>query len=147
MTRRQLRECIFKILFKVEFNDIDDIREQMEYTLLQVIEPEDYDEDKEQKPLLPMSEPDYIYITDKVYDIINKLPEIDEILTDISEGWSIERMGKTEVSILRLAVYEIKHDDNIPESVAINEAVELSKIYCQDNARSFINGILAKVVK
>jgi N utilization substance protein B len=64
-----------------------------------------------------------------------------------SEGWSTNRLGKAELAIMRLAVYEIKFDDEIPNSVAINEAVELSKKYGGDNSSSFVNGVLAKIIK
>ena len=83
----------------------------------------------------------------KSEDILTKIEAIDGIIEAVSEGWSISRIGKPELAILRLAIYEINYDDEIPDSVAINEAVELSKIYCPDNAKSFINGVLAKVVK
>jgi N utilization substance protein B len=63
------------------------------------------------------------------------------------EGWTLERVGKVELTILRLAVYEIKYDESVPDTVAINEAVELSKKYGQEDAGSFVNGILAKVIK
>jgi N utilization substance protein B len=55
-------------------------------------------------------------------------------------------MGKVELTILRLALYEIKHDDDVPEKVAINEAVELAKKFGGDDSPAFINGILAKLV-
>ena len=87
------------------------------------------------------------YIRIKSEDILTKIEAIDGIIEAVSEGWSISRIGKPELAILRLAIYEINYDDEIPDSVAINEAVELSKIYCPDNAKSFINGVLAKVVK
>ena len=62
-----------------------------------------------------------------------------------SKGWKVDRLGKTELAILRLAAYEILKDDDIPKSVAINEAVELAKMYSSDEAPRFINGILAKL--
>ena len=62
-----------------------------------------------------------------------------------TKAWSLTRLGKAELSILRLAVYEILLDENIPRKVAISEAVELSKRYCNERAASFINGILAGI--
>ncbi len=146
MTRRKLRDSIFKILFRVEFNEIDEMQEQIEFGLEVVNEPEDYDEDKEQEELLPIEEVDSIYITDKVKAVIDNLEEIDNTIVELSEGWGINRIGKTELAILRLAIYEIRFDSDIPDSVAINEAVELAKIYCQESAKSFVNGVLARVV-
>ncbi len=146
MTRRKLRDSVFKILFRVEFNEIDEMQEQIELGLEVINEPEDYDEDKEQEELLPVEEEDALYITNKVKAVISNLEEIDNIIGELSEGWGINRIGKAELAILRLAVYEIRFDSDIPDSVAINEAVELAKVYCQDSAKSFVNGVLARVV-
>ncbi|MBQ9610256.1 MAG: transcription antitermination factor NusB [Lachnospiraceae bacterium] len=129
MTRRKLRENIFKILFKLEFNSVDEMKEQIDFSL------DDIDD---------LSEEDRTYITDKTEKIIGLIGEIDDMIKEHSSGWSIERIGKAELAILRLGIYEIKYDDDIPFSVAVNEAVELSKIYCPEEAKSFINGILGK---
>ncbi len=130
MTRRQLRENIFKILFKLEFNSIDEMPEQLEFSL------EDIED---------IEEADVAYITDKTNRIISLIGDINSIIMEVSTGWQLDRIGKAELAILRLAVYEMKFDQDIPFKVAINEAVELSKLYCNDEARSFINGVLAKV--
>lgn len=130
MTRRALRENIFRILFKVEFNSIDEMKEQIDFSVdtIEGIEPDD-----EQ------------YIVDKTNKIISLIDEIDGIIEDISSGWKIERIGKAELAILRLAIYEMKYDGDVPFKVAINEAVELARTYCGEDARSFINGLLAKI--
>ncbi len=130
MTRRSLRENIFKILFKLEFNDIHEMQEQIDFSL------EGIDD---------LSGEDEAYITDKTKKIISLIGEIDAVISDISVGWSIERIGKAELAILRLAVYEIKYDEDIPLNVAVSEAVELSKIYCGEEAGSFVNGVLTKL--
>ena len=70
---------------------------------------------------------------------------LDEEIAKISDGWNIGRIGKAELAILRVAIFEMLYDDDVPYKVAINEAVELAKIYCNEDARSFINGLLAKV--
>ena len=94
MTRSDMREHTFKILFRVPFHDKNELREQI-----------------------------------------------------VSEGWPVERLGKAELAIMRLAVYEMLYDEDIPVNVAINEAVELAKKYgSDDNAASFVNGVLAKLV-
>ena len=67
-------------------------------------------------------------------------------IRDQAEGWKTRRMGKVELTILRLAVYEIQYDEEIPEKVAINEAVELAKKFGRDESPAFINGVLAKLV-
>ena len=79
--------------------------------------------------------------------IAEKLPELDEKINAVARGWKTNRMGKVEVSLLRLATYEILYDEEIPEKVAINEAVELAKRYGTDDSSSFVNGILGELVK
>ena len=64
-----------------------------------------------------------------------------------AKGWSIARIGKVELSVLRLAIYEMLYDDSIPVGVAIDEAVELAKRFGQDSSGSFVNGILATLAK
>lgn len=130
MTRRQLRENIFKILFKLEFNSVEEMPEQVEFSLEDTPDIEDKD---------------VSYITDKTNKIISLISDIDSIISEVSSGWKLDRIGKAELAILRLAIYEMKFDDDVPFKVAINEAVELSKIYCNEEAKSFINGVLAKV--
>lgn len=130
MTRRQLREIIFKILFKLEFNKVDEMTEQIAFSLDDI-------ED--------ISEKDVAYITDKTNKIISLICDVDAIIESVSSGWKLDRIGKAELAILRLAIYEMKFDEDVPFKVAINEAVELSKIYCNEEAKSFVNGVLAKV--
>lgn len=130
MSRHNLRENIFKILFKVEFNSIDEMNEQIEFSLDEIEN---------------LSDEDKTYISDKTEKIISLIGSIDEIISGISEGWSLARIGKAELAILRLAVYEIRYDDDIPLNVSISEAVELAKTYCTEDARSFINGVLTKL--
>ncbi|MCD7862301.1 MAG: transcription antitermination factor NusB [Lachnospiraceae bacterium] len=133
MTRSELREEIFKLLFRVEFNAPEDMEEQKRLFLL-------CDD-------VPLSETDEIYISEKYENIAVMLPEIDALLVEKAEGWNKKRMGKVELTILRLAVYEILKDDTVPAGAAINEAVELAKKYGQENAGSFVNGVLAKFVR
>ena len=73
------------------------------------------------------------------------IPEIDVLINEHTTGWKTGRMNKVDLTILRLAVYEIKWDDDIPVKVAINEAVELAKRYSSDEGPAFINGVLAKL--
>ena len=129
MSRRKLRENIFRLLFRIEFNTREELDEQV--TLFFQSQPEIDAEDSE-------------YINRKLCAILNHLPDYDEKIRQICEGWRLSRLGKTELAILRLAVYEIEEDDDIPTGVAINEAVELAKIYCSEEAPRFINGVLAK---
>ena len=82
----------------------------------------------------------------KFHNILEKLTDIDRELNEKVSGWDTSRMGKVDLTILRLAVYEIQYDEDIPTGVAINEAVELAKKFGQDSSASFVNGVLAKFV-
>ena len=73
------------------------------------------------------------------------MEEIDELLNEYSKGWKTTRMNRVDLTILRLATYELKWDEEVPTGVAINEAVELAKRYSSDQGPSFVNGVLAKV--
>ena len=130
MSRRKLRESIFLLLFRIEFNTREELDEQMRM----------YIDSK-----TDMDEEDADYICKKLEDILDHLTELDETILKICKGWRLERLGKTELAILRLAVYELLDDNDIPTSVAINEAVELAKVYCSEEAPRFVNGVLAKL--
>lgn len=129
MSRRELREQIFKLLFRVEFNSLEDMPEQEALFFEQEDAAQGEDAD---------------YISDKYNKICQALSEIDGLLNKKAEGWNTARMSKVDLTILRLAVYEIKYDDTVPVSVAINEAVELAKKFGQNASSGFVNGILAK---
>lgn len=137
MGRRELREQIFLLLFRVEFNN----PEEMPAQLKMFFETGSYDED-----MHSISEKDREYITEKYNHIMESLADIDKQLSEKAENWDITRMGKVELTVLRLAVYEIEKDDSVPASVAINEAVELAKKFGQDGSGAFVNAVLAKFV-
>jgi N utilization substance protein B len=130
MNRRSLREQIFKLLFRVEFNS----EEEMEEQCVLFFQHED----------VQMNEQDTAYITEKYNAIVEKLPEIDRMINETAKGWKTDRMGKVDLTIIRLAVYEMKFDDTVPQRVAINEAVELAKKFGQEESSGFVNGVLAK---
>ena len=132
MGRRELREQVFKLLFRVEFNAREEIAEQEDF----------FFRDEENG----MSEKENTRISEKFHKIIENLDRIDSAVNDRVEGWETSRMGKVDLTILRLAVYEILYDEEIPTGVAINEAVELAKKFGQDSSSSFVNGVLAKFV-
>lgn len=133
MYRRSLREQLFKLLFRVEFNPEEEIDRQRQFFF--------------QNDDITFTEKDRAEIEAKFDGICGKLPEIDAALAEASEGWEIGRLGKVELTILRLAVYEIRYDDSIPEGVAINEAVELARKFGQDAAPAFINAVLSGFTK
>lgn len=130
MKRTELRDHIFKLVFEMEFNAADDMKEQTELYLGELSE---------------AKEKDLEYIETKTKLIGEKLPEIDKLIGDASKGWKTTRMNKADLSILRLAVYEMRWDDDVPVGVAIDEAVELAKKYSGDDGPSFVNGVLAKL--
>ena len=132
MTRSEMREHVFKLIFRVPFHDKNELREQIDY----------YFDD-----LTDVNEKDYEYIKNKALLVCELSDELDEKINSVSEGWPVDRIGKAELAIMRLAVYEMLYDDDIPVNVAINEAVELAKSYgSDDNAASFAIGVLAKLV-
>ena len=129
MTRRELRENTFKMLFRREFFDAGEMPEQMK--LFEKETPE-------------LKEVDLSYLQKKCEDILAHLEEIDAAINEASEGWKTSRMGKVDLTLIRLAVYEIRYEEEIPFKVSVNEAVELAKKYGTDDSASFVNGILAK---
>lgn len=137
MGRREQREQIFKLLFRVEFNAPEEMPGQRDLFLEQIRLPVEEEG-------MAAGDKDISYITEKFAQIQDKLSQIDSMINDKAEGWSVGRMGKVEVALLRLGVYEILYDQNVPDSVAINEAVELAKRYGQDNSGAFVNAVLAK---
>lgn len=132
MKRRELREHIFELLFRIEFNSAQEMPEQLRLFF---------------EGLGEVDEKDQEYIEKKYAHIVEKLPEIDKLLEDTAEGWKVGRMGKADLTILRLAVYEMKYDEEVPVGVAVNEAVELSKKFGGDESPAFVNGILGKIGK
>lgn len=130
MTRRELREQVFLMLFRVEFHDALEMNEQLEL----------YSEQLE-----GCKEKDSSYILDKYKNIVDKLEEIDTLIGENSKGWKVSRMAKVDLALIRLAIYEMKYEEDVPVKVAINEAVELAKQYGTDNSPAFVNGVLAKL--
>ncbi len=140
MGRREQREQIFRLLFRVEFNTLEEMPQQTDLFLEQIRQPVEEDG-------LAARDKDIAYITKKYGQIQEKLPQIDRMIDEKAEGWSISRMGKVEVTLLRLGAYEILYDQDVPDNVAINEAVELAKKYGQDNSGAFVNAVLAKFLR
>lgn len=130
MTRREVREQLFVLLFQREFYGEAEFGEQLDtYFLTHDIE----EKDKE-------------YMLMRLEKIGDSLKEIDSAISAHSKGWKLDRIGKEELAILRLAVYEALYDDDIPVGVAVNEAVELGKKYGAEGGASFINGMLGNIV-
>ena len=130
MNRSKLRENIFKLLYTAEFQEKEEMPQQMS---LYFTYSDDNDEDEE----VTVSEKDQTYMEEKYHHVTEHIPEIDEMLNRTSEGWKTTRMGKVDLAILRLAVYEMKFDED----------VELAKRFGRDQSPSFINGILGKLAR
>ena len=130
MLRSQVREEIFKIIFRVPFVETEEMEEQISFSL----------EELEGK-----SEENLRYIKEKTSAILSNLEMIDAKIEECCEGWNLNRIGKSELTIMRIAVYELMLEDSIPNRVAINEAVELTKLYCDEDAKGFVNAVLGKI--
>lgn len=132
ITRRQFREHVFCMLFEKEFHEREELTEQFGLYL-------DNWEEITQKERGEM--------VSRTMAIIDRLAELDGMIAEHADGWSLNRMAKVDLTLIRLALYEIRFDEEIPVGVAINEAVELAKQYGGENSPGFINGVLAKLVK
>lgn len=132
MNRSAIRENAFKLIYSLEIQETENLEEQIEL----FFESNDIKNEEAKK-----------YINDVIFGI-NKNEE--QILKDIEQNlksdWKLSRISKMDLSILKLAIYEIKYNE-IPYKVAINEAVELAKKYGEDKSKNFVNGVLASIVK
>jgi N utilization substance protein B len=118
------------MLFRKDFHEEGELEEQMELYMAAL-----------EKPSLE----EYAYLTARYHSVMEHMEEIDQVLSQAASGWKLNRMGKVDLTILRLAVFEMRFDDEIPVKVAINEAVEMAKIFGGDESPGFINGVLAKL--
>ena len=137
MTRRELRDNVFKMLFRIEFHEAEEMPEQLalfEDELDTLFDGKQGQENRE-------------YLTNKCNDIFSHITELDEAINEVSSGWKTSRMSKVDLTIIRLAVYEMRYEEDIPVAVSINEAVELAKKYGADDSASIVNGILAKLAR
>ena len=130
MRRREMREHIFKLLFMTEFNTQQEMPEQLSL----------YFENQEELAL-----EDQDTMKEKYHHVLDHLGEIDKLLNENSKGWKTRRMSRVDLTTLRLAVYEMKYDEDVPVGVAINEAVELAKRFGGETSGSFVNGVLGKI--
>ena len=132
MTRSKAREHIFRILYEIQINESENIEATVNTYL------ENFSEEA-------VSDSDTAFIMREVKGVCQARESLDEEIAGSVKGWSLGRLSKVDLAILRLAVYEIRCVPEIPASVSINEAVELAKKYSQSAARAFINGILGSI--
>ena len=130
MGRRELREHIFRLLFRTEFHSEAEMTEQEVFYL---------------NDLGEISDEDRTYIQGKVDAIRGKKVDLDSRIDGVADKWKTERMTKVDLTIIRLAAYEMLYDEEVPTGGAINEAVELAKRYGTDQSPAFVNAVLAKL--
>lgn len=132
MNRREARKNAFYLIFQIGFHQTEELEQMKEL----------FFEQKEQE--IPKEQREFIL--KEVEGTKAHLLEIDEIITKKSKKWKKERISKVDIAILRLAIYEIYFSEEVPNSVAINEAVELAKEFGTEQSSAFINGILGSIV-
>lgn len=130
MGRKKARDNAFKCIYQIGFDFNQNAEDILEYSYE---ENENTEDEKE-------------YISQLLNGVIKNIDAIDEEILKNLKGWSIDRIAKIDLAILRLAIYEIKHAKDVPVKVSLNEAVELAKTYGNDNSANFVNGLLAKVI-
>lgn len=131
MGRKKARDNAFKCVYQMGFENCNGVDKILEFC---------YDEnlnDEEEKE----------YIEKVVYGINDNMKAIDEIILSKLKNWSIQRIAKVDLAILRIAIYELQYMDEVPVKVSANEAVELAKTYGNNNSKSFVNGVIAKVIE
>ena len=133
MSRKTAREVALKITFEFSFQDED-------ASIL-------YDRYLESEENASLNDEDEAYVLDVVEGIQKNLNSIDDKIKAHLKDWNFERISKIDIAILRLAIYEIDFREDIPSKVSINEAVELAKSFSEDSSPSFVNGILAEIIK
>lgn len=133
MNRREAREKCIKVLYQIDLS-----ANSIEEWIASVLE---CDGDTDEPDV------DTQFLRELVDGVLENLEAIDTEIRDATLRWSPDRLGKVELAILRLGVYEILHRPDIPEAVTVNEAVELAKEYGSEESARFVNGVLAGVIK
>lgn len=130
MSRQLARETAFKMIFQMDVgkNTLEVAERTMEEALDEGL----------------INKKDTAYILELVAGVADKKDELDAFIAEHAKGWTLDRINVIEKNLIRLALYEIRHMENIPYEVSVNEAIELAKRYGEDDAYSFVNGILDK---
>jgi N utilization substance protein B len=134
MTKKRIRENLYIMLFQTNFHEEGTHLEQAEI-YLETLEGEDAT--NRAKTILK----------ERFCAVLEHLEEIDQRIAQKAEGWSMSRMAKSDLTVLRLAVFELLFDEDVPNKAAINEAVELAKRYGGEKSYRFVNGVLSAIVK
>ena len=138
MTRRKLREHLFKLVYLGAFNGDEEMPRQIDMYF-----DEDHSTDGEGEE--PVSEEDREFLRKRWREVSLHIEEIDQVLNQTAHGWKTDRFASCDLAVLRLAVFEMLYDETIPDGVAINEAVELAKKYGGSSSPAFVNGVLGEI--
>jgi len=141
MSRRLAREAAIQFLYSTDFNR----NENLDEMLKEFFEAEEGN--AEGMPQDALKKNDMRFAEEIIRGTIKNLPQIDQLIQNNTTGWTKERIAKVDLAILRLALFEILFREDIPGSVAINEAIELAKKYSTDESGGFVNGVLGKIVR
>lgn len=139
MTRKKVREHLFKMLFLLDFYPKAELDDQVSTYLADIADAAEETQEGLEKVREELKQ--------KFYAVAEHLEEIDRKIEEKSNGWSLKRLAKADITALRLAIYEIQYDEDVPAGVAVNEAVELAKLYGTDKSPAFVNGVLGSVVR
>ena len=132
MKQRAFKEQVFKLLFRAEFNTREELLEQLPFY---------FDAGD-----MTVSVEDRGKIEERLWAILDRMPEIDAQIASRLKNWKPERIGKVELAVIRMTVYELQTNPAAPVGVVINDAVDIAKKYGQDGAGQFVNGVLAAFV-
>jgi N utilization substance protein B len=141
MSRRLARESAIQFLFSTDFNRNENLDDMLKDFY------ESRDGASEDMPQETLNRNDIRFAEEIIRGTIENLEKIDSLIQQNTTGWTKERIAKVDLAILRLALYEILFREDIPGSVAINEAIELAKKYSTDESGGFVNGVLGKIVR
>lgn len=131
MNRHKQREYTFRLLFSLELLEEGMKEEEIDISI---------------KSLDLVNEEDIELVKKQTMKVINHIPDIDQLIDECTDKWSVDRIAKIELAILRLATFEMKYNE-IPIQVAANEAVEIAKKYGEDQSPKFVNGVLGHIAK
>lgn len=138
MSRRQAREFALQFIFSVDFNkdeNVTELLEEFHESETAFIETNDY------------TKKDVEFANRLIIGTVENMKKIDELITKSAIGWTFDRIAKVDLAILRLAIFEIYFLEDVPEGVSANEAVDLAKKYSADDAGSFVNGVIGKIIR
>lgn len=139
LNRHQIREKALQAIFQIRSNQELEHEEAITMALLS-----DMEEDSDS-----VTVPEYPYLAELVNGVLENEAAINERIQPFLKNWTMNRLAKADVIILQIATYEIAFSNNadVPPTVALNEAIELAKAYCDDSSRKFINAVLSNLLK